>query len=253
MKLFLQALIVCALVALPAAFLYSQTADDGCPENNGGCVIVNEYRTTYGWALDVPYCSFIADFTVRECSDGSFQYIMHSLTPNTTGGPCDILSTLNENGWSLSTLMELAQLQIIQDHLTNGFSFANPPIPPPLQECNGQGTNNRTMVQFYSANCWKWQRCTWGTDGQEAECVPPLPAPGTPPTVNTYTWHSCGRTCCKRTYEACYRVQSFPAGGVVNQKQLVITNVQIIQDGECSLQNEPQFVGYPCDHGCDPH
>ncbi len=226
-------LVCCATWAtLP---LYSQLPDPGCPPASEECD--GPLIDVYHWMITInPRCTLEVNYSYRVCSDGSFQfYIRDILAVNN----CEGMTSLEVDGLSLSTLIEYVQLNIMQRNLED----ASDPWDAP--NCETDPGQTSTIVQFYSANCWVWQKCTW-----EIEATPPVcdtdPQPDFPPpgglSVDKWSWHDCGRTCCKRTYEVCVR-----SGEVQFDDVMVVKSMTREKIGDCSDQNSFQK---PCQDGC---
>ncbi len=218
------------LVAATGFSLHAQTADPGCPPPGEGCTGPSTIETET-IVMESPYCEFTAQYRRTECNDGSYQLELLSITP---GEGCDGYTELNYQGYSLSAFVEVAQLGIIQSLVQSGEAWQN------LSSCD-QSTS--TVVQFYSANCWVWQKCTYEITGATPVCDTD-PQPTVPPSeqIDIWTWHNCGRTCCKRTYEVCVNadISSFGRG-------VEIRNMTREKIGTCSDANKFQK---PCQDGC---
>lgn len=238
MKYMSKALLLCGFV-LACMFCPAngQLPDAGCPPASEECAgeLTNLWTSTF---TITPQCFIFVTYAYRICADGSIQFYLKSIEPSTD---CEGFTSMEVDGLSLSTLVEYVQLNIMQTM----FARIGGTFWWPAPNCELEPGQTATTVQFYSANCWVWQRCTW-----DIEATPPVcdtdPQPAFPPPgglkVDQWSWHNCGRTCCKRTYEICMR-----SGVVLNRNVMVIQSMTREKIGECSDQSSFQK---PCQDGC---
>ena len=100
--------------------------------------------------------------------------------------------------WKDSSLDQLIDLIIMTDAweaIGGQFGCPTTPICPTTQ----------LEVEFITSSCYKWQKCTYTTTTDAPICDPPEHNPGPAPgsSVDVWTWHDCGVSCCKRTYKFC--------------------------------------------------
>ncbi len=225
----LMAFAILIVIVIPAR---GQTADNDCPPHGAECdgIEVTETRT---FEMYTPHCTFEAEYTRKNCNDGSFQLVLIGITAI---DGCSGFSSLEIDGLSLNTFIEIAQLAIIQQLVQTGEPWAGQ-----MADCDATAT----VVQFYSANCWVWQKCSYDITGATPVCDTP-PQPQVPPTnkIDIWKWHDCGRTCCKRTYEVCRNPLPVEGNG---PQTIEIRGMTVQKISDCTLKDNFQKA---CSDGC---
>ncbi len=220
---------------LGSTCLVAQTADADCPPPSEECASTEGWTNHFQFTRSLsPDCEITANYQLRACDDGSYQIRFTSF--DLPGPDCQGFTELLHQGWSLSTFVEMAQLAIIQNNATiynfiDGVPDCETPHVP------------QVVVQFYSANCWVWQKCTWDIENTAPSCDTD-PQPEIPPNlkVNKWSWFACGRTCCRRTYSICKEVDFFTSRDIIKVESMTRESLNTCTD-------QGSFTK-ACDDGC---
>lgn len=150
------------------------------------------------------------------------------------------------NFWKDSSLQQLADVFMIgqanKDAALNIPGYSVPYCPTQVQQ-----------VEFFVSSCYIWQKCTYETTSAPPICDPLENNPGPAPNnhVDVWTWHPCGVSCCKRTYQVCidpgvYNPESWPAD--LNGVHVTLISKQRVIP--CTDNANGKWTSRDCNDGC---
>ncbi len=173
-----------AICALNASQGIAQVTQANCPGPGSGC----SSWTTFGMSVPLGEgapdgCTLSISAQYRICA-GVLQYQYTSFSKT---GNCSF--------WQDSTIMQLVDLMVIEGSMADAYHTSGLPLCP----------TSVSQVEFYVSACYIWQDCKYNTTVDAPICTPPDNNPGPAPgsTVDVWSWHGCGNSCCKRTYNVC--------------------------------------------------
>lgn len=225
-------------IVLGMYFSLSTLQSQTCPPND----------TCTNWTsyVDTISLSFFSDisgvvyYRVQVCN-GVTRFIIDSSFAIDNGNHLDTFSIYHFNFDTFKDLLNISLMNKIAD---DSISVPN---------C---GTDTVKTVQFYTAACGVWVKCSYKVDTNSVVCDHGWNAPK-PHYFNSgdwwvdyWRWHSCGKTCCEKTYKICRTTAAPPFSGTITK----ITQVTKRATEPCTLQN--QFRDWrtgalvPCGNDC---
>jgi hypothetical protein len=185
----------------------------------------------------------IVHYRIQNCS-GTIRFIIDSSFAIDNGNHLDTFSLFHYDINSFKNLLELTLMQKVG-------KMVGVTIPP----CNSGTT--ATNIQFYTAACGVWLKCSYMVDTTKVICDIGMTGPkqhyfdNSSIWIDHYRWHPCGQTCCIKTYKICISPPTPPFSGNI----VKITQLTRNRSGDCTLQS--QFKNWrdttqtvPCGDDC---
>lgn len=199
--------------------------------DNTGCAW-STTTSTYRVNLGDPECNATVTYKTRTCG-GVFEYYITGIVIHF--GCAGFDPALSYFHRDRNALMEY----INQGLLSQGLATSIPPC----------STGTAARANVFTASCGIWVCCTYAISGDDAlDCDPGWEGAhphtnGTPKTVKSCKWQSCGTQCCKRSYTMCTRANTDTGGDYYD---IVYTGKTAI--GDCT--GTGAYYPRPCETDC---
>ena len=215
---------IIAVIAMNANNSFGQVTSANCPGPGAGCTGWTPFGMTIPLGSGAPSdCSLTVSAQYRICGGVlQYQYLSYSAM-----GDCSF--------WKDSTLQQIVDLMLIEGSMQSAYGTSGLPICPATV----------SQVEFYI-----WQDCKYVTSTTTPVCTPPDNNPGAPPggVVDVWTWHGCGNSCCKRTYNVCVNNSSGLPNTPANYSGIYtsfLINTENLQNINVTITSKVRVT--PCD------
>jgi hypothetical protein len=220
-------MVVCTMSASRSLAQAVTTAN--CPGPGAGCSGWTSFGMTVPLGNGAPTdCSLNITAQYRICAGVlQYQYLSFSAV-----GDCSF--------WKDSTLQQLVDLMVIEGSMGDAYSTSGLPLCP----------TTVTQVQFFVSACYIWQDCKYKTTVDVPICTPPDHNPGPAPgsTVDVWSWHGCGNSCCQRTYNVCVNNSTGLPATPANYSAILAgfnINIENLQNINVTIVSKIRLI--PCD------